>query len=68
MSDKYSCIYLGVILSVNYIISLILRNFRMKQYRSIIKFRHFGFFSMTVNLDLLGIDFRGTSEPRLCYP
>ena len=48
MSDKYSCIYLGVILSVNYIISLILRNFRMKQYRSIIKFRHFGFFPMVV--------------------
>ena len=40
----------------------------MKQYCPVIEFRHFGFFSMTVNLDLLGIDFRGTSEPRLCYP
>ena len=68
MSDKYSCIYLGVILSVNYIISLILRNFRMKQYRSIIKFRHFGFFSMVVYLNLLGINFRSYSIPSFSYP
>lgn len=59
---------LGVILSVNYIISLILRNFRMKQYRSIIKFRHFGFFPMVVYLNLLGINLRSYSIPSFSYP
>ena len=68
MSDKYSCIYLGVILSVNYIISLILRNFRMKQYRSIIKFRHFRLFAMTVYLNLFWIDLGSTTIPSFSYP
>ncbi|RGI06912.1 hypothetical protein DW683_00695 [Bacteroides sp. AM25-34] len=68
MLNKNTCIDLGVIFPVNHIISFILRHFGMKQYCPVIEFRHFGFFSMTVNLDLLGIDFRGTSEPRLCYP
>ena len=68
MSNKNSCINLGIIFPFNHIISFILRDFRMKQDCPIIEFRHFGFFSMTVNLDLFGINFGGTSEPSLCYP
>lgn len=68
MFDKYSCINLGVISPVNHIISFILRNFGMKQDCSVIEFCHFGFFPMTVNLDLFGINFGGTSKPCLCYP
>jgi hypothetical protein len=68
MSDKYSCINLGVIFPVNNIICFILRNFGMKKHRSVIEFRHFGFLSVAVNLDLLGINLGGTAEPRLCHP
>lgn len=68
MSDKNSCIYLGVKLPINHIISLILRNLWMMQYSPVIKFCYFGFFSLTVNLDLFGINFRSTSKPCLCYP
>ena len=68
MSDKYSCIYLGVILSVNYIISFILRHFGMKQYCPVIEFRHFGFFPMVVYLNLLGINLRSYSIPSFSYP
>lgn len=68
MSNKNSCINLCVIFSINYIISFILRNFRMNQHCPVIEFCHFGFFPMTVNLDLLRVYFGGTAEPRLCYP
>ena len=68
MSNKNSCINLGIIFPFNHIISFILRDFGMKQDCPIIEFRHFGFFPMTVNLDLFGINFGGTSEPSLCYP
>ena len=68
MPDKDSCIYLSVILSINYIISLILRDLWMMQYSPIIEFCYFGFFPLTVNLDLFGINFRSTTKPCLCYP
>ena len=68
MSDKYSCINLGVIFPVNNIICFILRNFGMKKHCSVIKFSHFGFLSVAVNLDLFWINFGGTAEPRLCHP
>lgn len=68
MSNKYSCINLGIIFPIHYIIGLILRDFIMKQYRSVIKFRYFGFFPMTVNLNLLRINFGSTSKPSFCYP
>lgn len=68
MSDKYSCINLGIIFPANHVIGFILRYFGMKQYCTIIEFRHFGFFSMPVNLDLFGINLGCTAEPRLCYP
>lgn len=68
MSDKNSCIYLSVILPINYVISFILRNFGVKQYCSVIEFCYFGLFPLTVNLDLFGISFGGTSKPCLCYP
>ena len=44
MSNKNSCINLGIIFPFNHIISFILRDFRMKQDCPIIEFRHFGFF------------------------
>ena len=68
MSNKNSCINLCIIFPVNHIISFILRYFGMKQDCPVIEFRHSGFFPMTVNLDLFGISFGGTSKPCLCYP
>lgn len=68
MSDKYSCINLGVISATNNIISFILRNVGMKQYGPVIKFRDFGFFPITVNLDLFGVNFGSTPKPSLCNP
>lgn len=68
MSDKYSCIKLGIISPINNIIGLIPRNFNVKQRRPVIQFRHFRFFSMTVNLDLFGINLGGTSKPCFSYP
>ena len=68
MSNKNSCINLGIIFPVNHIISFILRNFGMKQDCSIIEFRHSGFFPMTVNLDLFGVNLGSTAKPSLGYP
>ena len=68
MFDKYSCINLGVISPINYIICFIMRYFGMLQYSSVIQFGDFGFFSMTVNLNLLGVNLGSTAEPSLCYP
>ena len=55
MPDKNSCIYLSVILPINYIISLILRNLWMMQYSPVIELCYFAFFPLTVNLDLFGV-------------
>ena len=68
MSNKYSRINLGIKLSVNYIIGLILWNFIVKQYSTVIKFCYFRFSSLTVNLDLFGINLGSTSKPCFCYP
>ena len=68
MFDKYSCINLGIISPINYIICFILRNFGVQQYRPIIKFGDFRFFSTSVNLYLLWVYFRSTAEPSFCYP
>ena len=40
----------------------------MKQDCSIIEFRHSGFFPMTVNLDLFGVNLGSTAKPSLGYP
>ena len=45
-----------------------MRYFGMLQYSSVIQFGDFGFFSMTVNLNLLGVNLGSTAEPSLCYP
>lgn len=68
MSNKYSCINLCVISSVNHIIRFILRNFGMLQYRPVIQFGDFGFFPITVNLNLLWVNLGRTAVPSLCYP
>lgn len=68
MSYKYSCINLGIKFPINHIIGLILWGIIVKQYRTVIKFSHLGFFSVAVNLDLFGIGLDGFSEPCFCYP
>ena len=40
----------------------------MKQYSTIIKFRYFRFFAMTVHLNLLRIDLGSTAIPSFSYP
>ncbi len=68
MSDKDSCINLGVKLSVNHIISFIFRDFGMQQNSPGVKhFGDFGFFSMP-DLYLLGVNLGSTAKPSFCYP
>lgn len=67
MSDKYSCINLGVKLSVNHIISFILRDLGMQQNRPVVKFGDSGFFSMP-DLYLLWVNLGSTAKPSFCYP
>lgn len=68
MSDKNSCINLGVIFPANYVIGFILRDFGVHQYCPVIEFCDFGFFSMPVDLDLFRINFGSAAKPSLRYP
>ena len=68
MLDKNPGINLSIILSIHDVISLIRRNFRMKQNRTIIEFSNTFLFSMTVYLFLFGINLRSSTKPRFGYP
>lgn len=68
MFDKNPGINLGVKHSIYDVISLIRRNFRMKQNCTIIEFGNTFFFSMTIYLFLFGINLRSSTKPSFSYP
>ena len=68
MSNKNSCINLGITFSFYDVIGLIHRSFGMKQDCPVIEFRHFRLFAMTVYLNLFWIDLGSTTIPSFSYP